>query len=84
MKVREFMNGVQMILEKQSPEELGKTLLGIARKVPAGERAAFLKRLEPGKEKRTPFNTVLKAVRKLRKKVERPVTEYVPNVSMES
>ncbi len=70
MKVREFMNGVQMILEKQSPEELEKTLLGIARKVPAGERAAFLKRLESGEKTRTPFNTVLKAVRKLRKKAE--------------
>ncbi len=70
MKVREFMNGVQMILEKQSKEELGKTLLGIARNVPSGERAAFLKRLEPGEQKRTPFNAVLKALRKLQKKAE--------------
>jgi len=64
------MNGVQMILDKQSREELEKTLLGIARNVPSGKRAAFLKRLESGDKKRTPFNAVLKAVKKLRKKAE--------------
>jgi len=38
VKVREFMNGVQETLDKQFPKELGKILLGIVRRIPAGER----------------------------------------------
>jgi len=70
INLRDFIQDVERILDRYSSEELRETILTLARKTSSNERSDFLIRIKPKVPPHVSFDTTLRRIRRLHKRVE--------------